>query len=214
MKKRLAGLAGIFALLNCGRERSTPADGAAQSATHNSTSIAIGGVPNPMSSNGRDAGFDSVIPPNMREALYSLAPDFRPYRRDQFAPEFARTDSASGPYGLSVVRARLNADTVPDVALLGSGRVLSYFIALLSTPEGAYQAMHVEPPRSLGPKDTAGRGIFIERQPRGRIDLYAQTELGRYLTLRSDGVILQIGREGAILYFLKDGKFVNVGYGD
>ncbi|MGI8402004.1 MAG: hypothetical protein ACR2NS_10450 [Gemmatimonadaceae bacterium] len=215
---QLTGLvmAGMLIVLNCDREDagSKAQETVVHSPAHNSTSLSSGGIPSPLASERRDAGFDSILPPNMREALYSLAPDFRPYRRDQFGPEFARADSASGPYGLSVVRAHLNADSVPDVALLGYGRSLSYFLAFLSQPDGTYLAMHVEPPTPLEAKDTARRGISLERIPRGRIDLYVETEFGRYVNLRSDGVILNIGSEGALIFFLKDGKFASVAYGD
>lgn len=216
MKKSLAALvlAGMFALLNCDRQGSMPADGAAQGATHNSTSVAMGGVPNPMSSNGRAAGLDSVLSPAMRAALYALAPDFSPYTRNQYDPHFTGYNKEGGDYGLSLVRARLNADSVSDVALLGRGQAVSYFIALLSKPDGSYQAVHVERPIPLDVKDTIGRGISIERQAPGRIDLYIDTGLGRYLTLHSDGIILNIGSEGALIFFLKDGQFVRVGYGD
>jgi hypothetical protein len=115
---------------------------------------------------------------------------------------------------LSLVRARLNADSVPDVALLGRGQTVSYFVALLSNPDGSYQAVHVEPPIPLDAKDTIGRGISIERQAPGRIDLYVDTGLGRYLTLHSDGIVFNVGTEGALIFFLKDGKFESVGYGD
>ncbi len=209
-------MAGLAVLLNCHREggSSRTLDSAANSATHPVTNVVAGNGRSLNATDGRNARFDSVLPANAREALYALAPDFSPYRRDQFGPEFARMDSASGPYGLTVVRADLNADSVVDIALLGSGRVLSYFIALVSKPDGTYEAMHVEPPVPLTTKDTLGRGISIERQRRGRVDLYVQAVLGRYITLPSDGVVLDIGMEGGILFFLKGGKFVSVGIGD
>jgi hypothetical protein len=150
----------------------------------------------------------------MRAALYALAPDFRAYTRSQYDPHFAGDNKAGGDYGLSLVRARLNADSVTDVALLGRGQAVSYFVALLSRPDGSYEAVHVEPPVRLDVKDTIARGISIERQPAGRIDLYIDTGLGRYLTLHSDGIILNIGSEGALIFFLKNGQFVRVGYGD
>src|SRR3954470_19683084 len=204
----------MFALLDCDCQASMPAAGAAQSAAPGSTTAAVGGVPNPMSSNSRAAGLDSVLSPAMRDALYALAPDFSPYTRNQYDPHFTGYNKEGGQYGLSLVRARLNADSVPDVALLGRGQTVSYFVALLSNPDGSYQAVHVEPPTPLDAKDTIGRGISIERQAPGRIDLYVDTGLGRYLTLHSDGIVFNVGTEGALIFFLKDGKFESVGYGD
>jgi hypothetical protein len=81
----------MFALLDCDRQASMPAGGAAQSAAPGSTTAAVGGVPNPMSSNSRAAGLDSVLSPAMRDALYALAPDFSPYTRNQYDAHFTGT---------------------------------------------------------------------------------------------------------------------------
>src|SRR2546425_114086 len=112
---------GLFVLINCHREggSSTALDSAANGAAHTATNVVAGNDRSLNATDGRNARFDSILPPNAREALYALAPDFSAYRRDQFAPEFARMDTASDLYGLTVVRAHLNRDSVVDFALLG-----------------------------------------------------------------------------------------------
>ncbi|HEX7048734.1 MAG TPA: hypothetical protein VF188_00880 [Longimicrobiales bacterium] len=162
-----------------------------------------------------DSGPVLRLPAAMREALEAYAPEFRPWRLEEYEVEAAAHAGPPERLPLFGTIGDFNADGVRDVALQGHDAAQEYFVVLLS--DGAvFRAVELYRQPYHPDPDGPGRAAYLRRAPPGKVDVPPMLESleGPAPELVGDGIVEVFEGQASTLYYWKDGRFVRYITGD